>query len=475
MKNLLIPSRHIIYSNGQYNSLINHLKNNTYENIVFAITSSNLNNCKYSSLDILYRINMVDSLINSLKKEFDFKHKIVCIPHFYKTDDFASNIIKYVNYNTELDLNNDNTHVFSYGKYLGEVFIKNGYSVTIEIQVDHIKLFEKLYKEKDENYFWENISIPSKYVFENQDEIINKTEKIWLDPILKETGSITETRNYHTYAYDMSNEEVINFKYNDIKPYIVEGKIVDEGCADAALFIPISRDFPDSDLIGVEITSDFIARANERIREGFFGGSFVNIVQANLLNKIFEDNFVDTVICNSTLHEVWSYNNKRESLNNYLKLKYNQLRSGGRLIARDVVGPGEPNKIVYMRDNTNNNELFKKFMNDFKQVRDIDTYEEVEINGEKFIKSNLKIISEYLLHKDYEDNWQSEMNEEFCHLNTSSWQKVLEENNFKIVKLNAYKNKWIEENRLKDKIILLDENKQSIDFPNTNIVIVAER
>jgi hypothetical protein len=273
----------------------------------------------------------------------------------------------------------------------------------------------------------------------------------------------------------MSNETVVNFKYNDIKHYIIEGKIVDEGCADAALFIPVSKDFPDSDLIGVEISSDFIARANERIREGFFGSSFVNIIQANLLSKVFEDDCIDTVVCNSTLHEIWSYNNKSESLHNYLNLKYNQLRTGGRLIARDVVGPEEPHKIVYMRDKGDNNDLFKKFMCDFKQVRDIDTYEEVEIHGEGFIKSNLKIISEYLLHKDYHDNWESEMNEEFCHLNTSSWQKVLQENNFKIVTLNAYKNEWIEENRLKDRIVLLDLDQKVIDFPNTNIVIVAEK
>ena len=94
MKNLLIPSRHIIYSSGQHASLVNHLKNNTYDTIIFAITSSNLNNCKYSSLDVMYRINMVDSLINHLKKDFNFKHKIVCIPHFYKSDDYALNVVK---------------------------------------------------------------------------------------------------------------------------------------------------------------------------------------------------------------------------------------------------------------------------------------------------------------------------------------------------------------------------------------------
>lgn len=418
---------------------------------------------------------MVDSLISYIKKDFSFQHKIVCIPHFSQINNYASNIVKYVNYNLDLDLNEKNTDVFCYGKYLGASFTDAGYHTTIKTGIDHLVLFKKLFNENDAEFFWNNISSPSRYVFENQDELMKKTQKIWLDPILKDTGGLTDKRNYLTYTYDMSNEEVIRFKYDDIKSYINEGKIVDEGCADAALFIPISKDFPDSDLIGVEISSEFIARANERIREGFFGNSFVHIVQANLLNKVFEDNFVNTVICNSTLHEIWSYNNKMESLKKYLKLKYDQLAPGGRLIARDVCGPDNMDTIVYMRDTTDGNTLFKKFMDDFKHVRSVDAFEEIEIKGETFIKTNLKIVSEYLLHKDYLDNWTSEMNEEFCHLNKKLWEEILEENNFKIVKLAPYKNAWIEENRFKNKIILLDENLQGIDYPDTNIVIVVEK
>ncbi len=475
MKYLLIPSRHIIYTNEQYDALDSYLAENSYDCIVFAITSFNLNNCKYSPVDIIHRVLMINSLIYSLRQKYNFKYKIICIPHFSNTKDYAGTLVKYVNYNLSINIDSGSTDVFVFGNFIGSEFENSGYKTFKAIYKDHVNLFQELFVNKNQKYFDQHISIASKSVLDNQDDILEKAEKIWTDPVLKEMGSITETRNYHTYAYDMSNDLIIKIKYDDIKPYIREGKIVDEGCADAALFIPMAKDFLDSDLIGIDISNDFIARANERIREGYFGNSFVNIVQANLLNRLFEDNFVNTVICNSTLHEIWSYNNKLQSIKDYLKLKYNQLVPGGRIIARDVIGPNEPDKTVFLRDNENDNELFKKFINDFGHVRPKDTFEDVLIDGKNYVKTNLKIVSEYLLHKDYADNWQSEMNEEFCHFGTNDWSSILLESGFKVVAINQYQSQWIVENRLVGKIDLLDENKKPVEYPHTNVIIVAEK
>ena len=79
--------------------------------------------------------------------------------------------------------------------------------------------------------------------------------RLWNEPILTSSGSLTETRNYDTYSWEMSYTTVINLKWNDIKSFVKTGKIVDEGCADGGLLAVISRDFPDCDLIGVEITT----------------------------------------------------------------------------------------------------------------------------------------------------------------------------------------------------------------------------
>ncbi len=119
----------------------------------------------------------------------------------------------------------------------------------------------------------------------------------------------------------MSNEAIVDLKYSDIKSYILPGRIVDEGCADGALLTRIADDFPDSDLIGIEITGELISRCLERQRAGEFGEAFVHFHQRNLISPIFEAGTIHTTICNSTLHELWSYNHRDVTVLAYLRQK----------------------------------------------------------------------------------------------------------------------------------------------------------
>lgn len=475
MKQLLIPSRHIIYSKEQYALLRDHLSVHHYDCLVFIVTSSNLNNCKYSPVALHHRIMMVDNLIFQLQKEFTFTYKIVCLPHYHQIESFVERVIKTINLELDISISRETSEVFALGSYIGELFSKAGYETFVRTGIDHIKLFKELFENNNKEYFYNEISTASLTVLDNQTEILKHAKKIWLDTILKEKGSITESRNYNTYTIDMSNTAMIEVKYNDIKKYIVEGKITDEGCADAALFAPIARDFPDSDLLGVDISNDFIARANENIRRGLFGGSFVSIIQANLMEPLFEESTINTTICNSTMHEVWSYNNKQESVDAYLSLKYNQLKEGGRVLIRDVIGPKNKNSIVYIRSLEDNNEHFKKFVQDFKHVRNEDFIEEIYHDGKLYHKTTYKLAGEYLLHKDYRDNWDSEVFEEFCYFDVDDWRNILLSHQFKIVTIESYQSSWILENRYKGKLELLDESMNIISFPDTNVIVVAEK
>lgn len=483
MKNLLIPSRHIIHSKEQVNYLKDLLSSNDYENIIFAITSYNLNNCKYSPTDLVTRVNFIDSLIFELKKDYSFKFKIVCIPHYGKTNNYVDKIIKQVNSDLSLPglnfapMSSENTEVVVFGEKLCGEFVNAGYVTHYRKAVDHVDLFKKLYHDNDLEYFNSNISDSAHSILRDREDILYTVKNIWEDKILKETGSLTDHRDYNSYAYDMSNASIIKVKYNDIKDYIVEGKILDDGCADAMIFAPISIDYPDSDLIGVDISNDFIARAEENIRRGIYGGSFVNIIQANLLLNNFSDESINTVICNSTMHEIWSYNNKQKSVDDYLKIKYKQLKDGGRVIIRDVIGPENKSKIVYFRSLEDDNSCFKKFIEEFKHINSSDVYERVTLKDKEYFKVNMKLLSEYLLHKDYKINWNSEMNEEFCHFNLDDWSRVASYNGFKLVEAKSYLSDWIYTNRYKDRLEILEINTLlPIDaYPHTNAVIVMEK
>jgi len=167
-------------------------------------------------------------------------------------------------------------------------------------------------------------------LFDDFREVPQRIARLYQDPLTNQEGSLTETRNYSSYARGMN--EIIHLKYLDIRDGIKAGRIVDEGCADGALLAEISRDFPDSDLFGIDLSSEFAGRFHERQRAGEFGGAYVHFFHRNLFDRIFEPNSVDTTLCNSTLHEIWSYGEGEKSVRNYLAEKFRQLRPGGRLL-----------------------------------------------------------------------------------------------------------------------------------------------
>ncbi len=117
-------------------------------------------------------------------------------------------------------------------------------------------------------------------------------------------------------------------------------------------------------MIGIELTGEFMAQATERLRRGDFAETFTHFHQRNLMEEIFLPNSIDTTICNSTTHELWSYGQQIDTLRTYLKLKYKQTRVGGRLIIRDVCGEEKSEQMVYLWCNQtdgSNKDIHKTF------------------------------------------------------------------------------------------------------------------
>ncbi len=279
--------------------------------------------------------------------------------------------------------------------------------------------------------------------------------------------------------------------------------------------VRLAEAFPDSDIIGLDITGEFISRVEERQRAGEFGQSFVYAYQRNLLSPVFKESSIDTVICNSTLHELWSYGNQLQSVRDYLRFKHRQLAPGGRLVIRDVVGPEQKDMPVYMKLNSLDGETYQcddgrilttppehlstesrfyRFVHDFlRELRETGRrqsehipYEIKELAGIRYIVVSLKHATEFLLTKDYTDNWDSEMNEEFTFFDIKEWKQELERAGFTIVNddsatpkfSNAYANEWIVKQRFQPAVTLFKlegERLVELPYPPTNMVLVGEK
>ncbi len=93
---------------------------------------------------------------------------------------------------------------------------------------------------------------------------------------------------------------------------------------------------------------------------------------------------------------------------------------------------------------------------------------------------------EFITKKDYIDNWQSELNEEFAFWSFDEWKEALQGAGFKIIENPNMKEEssrsfsipWIIENRFKNKAALykkVGETLEALEYPDTNMVLIGEK
>lgn len=339
----------------------------------------------------------------------------------------------------------------------------------------------------------------SRAVFSENAAVLTRCCRLFTDPILQQSGSLTAaTRDYSVYNDAMSNASILALKWADIKDHVVGGLIVDEGCADGALLTVVADDFPDSDLIGVDLAREMISRAQVRLSAGHFGDAFVHFHQRNLLDPIFAADSVSTTICNSTTHELLSYAGGVGAVERYVALKWSQLRRGGRLLIRDVVGPEnahEPVTVLVRSTDGGNpanpvsgdrqvatlrglstNARFTVFLADFVATAHAGEAapECIGQDGE-FVRwrASRRLVCEARAHIDYCESWSVEVKEQFCALNFTAWSALLTKHKFVVSPLSrAYCSQWLVDNRFAGRFVVEGEGPAAMP---TNVVLIAEK
>lgn len=500
--------------------------NATLDTLVLAITSSNQSHSRYNPLPLHVRF----AAVREFAKRLPVQYKIFNIPHFQGTDRFIEYLLREIENQTDGQaiLTPANTVVLCSTEELIPMYRQHGFKVLpAELDLKTGKYLAPrpfdLVKLAGESTDWESntvlqtqLSAATREVWKDVPGDIRHLQWLFKEPLLSEQGSLTKTRNYFTYARSLDNPTMIEIKYKDIKDFIVgDGIIVDEGCAAGSLLARIAVDYRDADFRGIDISAELIARCEEMQRAGIFGRAYIWFHQRNVLEKLFEDDTVATTICNSTTHELWSYVNRGETVYDYLAKKFAQTRNGGRLIIRDVVGPENKEQEVYMRCNTadgvddpapyqafqtpeglagyldslSTSSRFRRFAQDFRSGRPTGQvhYRTESVGGEGYFVLSLKDAVEFMSKKNYTDNWQSELNEEFAFWSLSEWKNALNNAGFTVLEnavepakgSRAFTNPWFVEKSWQGRVTLYAKNAEGgleqMAWPVTNMVMVGEK
>ncbi|MCR4280187.1 MAG: methyltransferase domain-containing protein [Candidatus Komeilibacteria bacterium] len=493
--NILFSGRHHMLTKWQQQYLRNCVtqgcEGQPVKKIIFAVTSSNHQNTRRNPLPLYLRAMALESFARVLGVDY----KIYPIPDVKMTDKFAKYLVRQIYYQSGEELTPANTVVACSTPSVIRLFATEGFAgLPVELQQAEPETYHTLrpYEVIDllvsagsnwrQDIKWrEYASLATQQIYDayNLGDLI---VEVFSDLLLNDDADLTDTRDYNAYARGM--DDALPIKFEDIRPFIKQGKIVDAGCGTGALVSLLAKHYPESDIIGVEGTRRFY----EHCQLQDYPNPYVFFYRRNITDQIFKSGTITSYIYSSVLHEIYSYINE-EALLQVLRNTFIQLEPGGRLIIRDVVGPEDPHQVVLMELNSDDgqdsgdlNELstkarFYKFVADF-QPRSIK--HEIEIvNGKEYIKLKLQDAYEFMSKKDYTDNWSSEMHEEFGFYSFTKWQETLESLGYEVLQSSkAFQNPYIITNSYEKSVRLWkvrDGQPTAIDYPATNMILVAEK
>ncbi|MDQ8199903.1 methyltransferase domain-containing protein [Pelagicoccus enzymogenes] len=483
------------------------------EGIVFAVTSANHSGTKRNPIPFHLRAITIQEFAASLSVPV----YIFGIDDVGHLDDFAGYTLKTIRHQSEerLDLTPQNTAIVCSTPVM-DMYIERGFQILpAELEDKDFQTFraplpwdlvEQIANETD----WEKkLAIteqlnPSTLKIWQTYALGEKVATILNDPIIGNDGDITESRDYSSYVRQM--DEIAEIKFKDTAPFIRPGRVGDIGCAVGSWIRQACQDERnrESDFYGIELARKLFDICQQRKHNGEFVNPSVFFAKKNAVSDlVFRHNSMDTIHTSSLTHEIESYGSRQDLLA-FIKNRYAELKSGGVWINRDVVGPENGDQEVYLwltdsdgsngdpyqnfstskelsahLDQLSTRARFLRFAQDFRKGQSgAISYASEERDGETYFRLSYRDAAEFLLTKDYTDNWESEMRETFCFWDFPTWKTALEEADFRISpSSHAYTNPWIAQNRWQDKVSLysnLDTLTQH-PLPPTNMLLVAER
>jgi len=495
MITMLFPGRHHMLTKFQYSylrSIIDRgINGEKVDRIIFAITSSDHANTRRNPIPLYLRVLAIEKFSRDLPCEV----KIYPIPDVKQTKKFAEYILHQIEYQGGEKLTSKNTILACSTPPVINLFKKLKFdNLPVELldakkdkysnlrPYEVVDLLVKAGKNWRTDLKWKEFASQATQDVYLEYNLGDSILELFKDSLINEDADLTDTRDYNSYARGM--DQNIEFKFNDIKPFVIQGKIIDAGCGTGALIWHLSKYFEESDVIGIEATRKFY----EYCKLQQYPNPFVYFYRRNILDQNFKKNTINTFIYSSVLHEIYSYINK-EALRKVLRNTYNQLAPGGRIVIRDVVGPEKGKEKVLLelneKDGKNLGDIkslstyakFHRFVKDFipRKIK----FREKKINGKKLIETTLSDAYEFMSKMSYTDNWQSEMHEEFGFWNFSDWKKELKKIGFEIVAgSHPFKSNYIIEKMYNGKITIFKQKGKDltiVNYPPTNIILAGEK
>jgi len=271
------------------------------------------------------------------------------------------------------------------------------------------------------------------------------------------------------------------------------GRIADMGSGSGQGSYDLARLYPGLEVVGVDINPVTVGISRETHRL-----ANLQFEVGDIADAVFPPASLDGILNSSVLHHVTSFNGfSRQKLEELFRNQVQALKPGGVLAIRDFLAPPgcrEPGRQPVLLDLPSSGgapagepgglstaALFEVFCATFRCFHHpggsglpFEKRPGAEMGQQRY-RVEHRMAVEFLLRKDYRDDWQVELQEEYLYFDQEEFEEATRRHGLKLVLSRPIWNPWIVQNRFEGKCSLRDERGRELPWPATNYLIVAEK
>ncbi len=212
------------------------------DRIVCVLTSADHAGTRRNPLPIALRLElMVGALANARKPS-----RVVAIDDVPETRDWVAHVVTQVG-----ALEPAHTLVFTANHSVDALFSAAGFAVISHEVAGPTP--QELIQRIASGRAWEADAAPSMRALYAKHALIERLRAIYAQTLLNDDGELGHARDFASYGAQM--DAALALKLDDILPHVRAGLIVDKGCGTGSLLVELSRRFPRSAFVGVDLSA----------------------------------------------------------------------------------------------------------------------------------------------------------------------------------------------------------------------------
>ena len=429
------------------------------DRLVCVLTSANHSGTRRNPLDAETREVMLRPALARAGKPFE----VVRIDDVPDSDAWVAHVLAEVKRARGLELSSADTTVYSANHDVRALFQAQGFPVVADevVGLTPHELVQRVVDGKD----WKGEATAETVEVYSRPETLQRVKALFAQTLLNDDGELGHARDFKSYGAQM--DASLKQKLEDLVRWVKPGCIVDKGCGTGQLLVALSRLFPDSKLVGVDLSREFLRLCDENT----YASDDVELVFGNVIDRNVAPGTATTVVYSSVMHEVHSYSGYDVTqIDRALGNAFAELAPGGHVLVRDGISPPPATWRLELLTPLAR-ETFERFAKEFRHGKGV-AFERV---GERTVRLSSHDANEFLCKKDYLKNWHIEVHEEFGPLTLDGWREALTLAGFAPLHLSEYVNGWIAANRYEGTVALTDDAGHPLPWPATNCVVVGRK